>query len=89
MCLKQSFSHYKWVLQAFSSLTVLSNCVFGSSNFDTVFSLTVPNLIMFFRLLHRKFNEDFKNVLKTLIFSLQMGFTGDFVLDCLSKLCFW
>jgi len=40
MCLKQSFSHSKWVLQAVLSLTVLSNCVSGSSNFDTAF-LTV------------------------------------------------
>jgi len=37
MCLKQSFSHSKWVLQAILSLTVLSNCVFDSSNFDTTF----------------------------------------------------
>jgi len=33
MCVKQSFSHSKWVL----SLTVLSNCVSVSSNFDTAF----------------------------------------------------
>jgi len=37
MCLKQSFSHSKWVLQAILSLTVLLNCVSGSSNFDTAF----------------------------------------------------
>jgi len=37
MCLKQSFSHSKWVLQAILSLSVLSNCVSGSSNFDTAF----------------------------------------------------
>jgi len=37
MCLKQSFSHCKWVLQAILSLTVLSNCVFDSSNFDPTF----------------------------------------------------
>jgi len=37
MYLKQSFSYSKWVLQAIWSLTVLSNCVFGSSNFDTAF----------------------------------------------------
>jgi len=28
-------------------------------------------------------------VLKTVIFTPQMGFTGDFVLDCPFKLCFW
>jgi len=37
MCLKLSFSHSKWVFQAILSLTVLSNCVSGSSNFDTAF----------------------------------------------------
>jgi len=35
MCLNHSFSHYKWVLQAILFLTVLPNCVFGGSNFDT------------------------------------------------------
>jgi len=30
-------------------------------------------------LLDRKFNENFKNVLKTVIFSPQVDFTGDFV----------
>jgi len=37
MFLKLSFSHSKWVLQAIFPLTVLSNCVSGSSNFDTAF----------------------------------------------------
>jgi len=37
MCLKQSFSYYKWDLQAIFSLTDLSNCVFGISNFYTTF----------------------------------------------------
>jgi len=37
MCLKQSFSHYKWVLQAILFLTVLSNCVSVSSNFESAF----------------------------------------------------
>jgi len=40
-------------------------------------------------LLDRKFNEDSKNVLKTVIFSLQAGFTGDFVSDSPFKPCFW
>jgi len=31
------FFNSKWVLQAILFLTVLSNCVFGSSNFDTTF----------------------------------------------------
>jgi len=51
-CLKQSFSYYKWVLQADLSLSVLSNCVFGSSNFDTAFlSLTVLNFAVFFQVI--------------------------------------
>jgi len=33
-------------------------------------------------LLDRKFNEDSKNVLKTVFFSPQVGLTGDFVPDC-------
>jgi len=43
----------------------------------------------FFRLLNRKFNKDSKNVLKSVIVSLQVGFTHDFLPDCLYKLCFW
>jgi len=39
MYLKQSFSYYKWVLQSILSVTVLSNCVSGSSKFDTAFLL--------------------------------------------------
>jgi len=58
----------------FFQFTVLSNCVSGSSNFDTVFLLCCTKLYsVFFRLLNRKFNEDFKNVLKRIIFSLQVG----------------
>jgi len=37
----------------------------------------------------RKFNEDFKNLHKTVIFVLQVGFTGDFVPDFSVKLCLW
>jgi len=32
--------------------------------------------------LDRKFNEDSKNVLKNMIWSLQVGFTSDFIPDC-------
>jgi len=35
--------------------------------------------------LNRKFNEDSKNVLKSVIFSLQVGFKCDFVPDCFYK----
>jgi len=52
-----------------------------------LFSLTVTNFVVFFRLLDQKFNKDFKNVLKTIIFSLQVSFTGDFVPNCSFKLC--
>jgi len=52
-----------------------------------LFSLTVPNFVVFFRLLDSKFNEDFKNVLKTVIFLLQVRFTDDFVSYCPFKLC--
>jgi len=37
MCLKLSFSYSKWVLQAILSLTVLSNCVYVSPNFEIDF----------------------------------------------------
>jgi len=54
-----------------------------------LFYLTVPNFVVFFMLLDKKFNGDSKNVLKTVILSLQVGFTGDFVPDCPFKLCFF
>jgi len=47
-----------------------------------LFFVTVPNFLGFSRLSGRKFNEDSKNVLKNLIRSLQVEFTGDFVADC-------
>jgi len=37
-------------------------------------------------LLDRKLNEDSKNVLKTIIFSLQVGLTSNFVPDCQTML---
>jgi len=90
MCLKQGFSYCKWALQAILSLTVFSNWVSGSSNFHTTFR---PDFTWFcsvyFMSLDRKFNGDSKNVLKTVIFFLEVGFTGDFVPDCLFKLDFW
>jgi len=43
---------------------------------------------MFLMSLDRKFSEDSKNVLKTVIFSLQVNFTDDYVPDCLFKLGF-
>jgi len=88
MCLKLSFSYHKWVSEAILSFIVFSNYVFVGSNIELLFSLTVLNFVVFFRLLNRKFYEEFKNVLKTVIFSLQVGFTDDFVSDCPFKLCF-
>jgi len=80
MCLKMFFSRSKWVLQAILSLTVLSNCVSSSSKFDTAFlSHSTKFCSVFFRLLDRKFDESSKNVLKSVLFSSQVGFTGDFV----------
>jgi len=77
MCLKQLFSHSKWVLQAIFFQTVLSISVLAVQTLTPLFYLTVANLVMFFRLLDRKFYEDSKNV----IFSLQVGLTSNFVLD--------
>jgi len=53
-----------------------------------LFYRTVPNFVLFLRLLDRKFNEDSKNVLKIVIFILQIGFTSNFVFDCPFKLYF-
>jgi len=39
--------------------------------------------------LDRKFTKDSKNMLKIVIFLLQVGFTVDFVADCPFKLYFW
>jgi len=91
ICLKLSFSHFKWVLQAILSLTVLSNCVSVSLTvriLTPLFSLTLPAFVLFFMSLDGKFNGDSKTVIKSVIFSLQVCFTGDFVPDCPFKLCF-
>jgi len=64
-------------------------CVSDRSNFDTAFLPDCTKLCKyFFRLFDRKFKKDSKNVIKTVIFSLQMGFTADFVPDCPFYLCF-
>jgi len=46
------------------------------------FSLILPHFEVFFMSLDRKYNEDSKNVLKIVIFSLQVGFSGNFVAEC-------
>jgi len=44
-----------------------------------LFCLTVPNFVVFFQVVVWQFNKDSKNVLKTVIFPLQVGFTSYFV----------
>jgi len=82
MCLILLFSYFKRILQAILSLTVFSNCNFVSSNFDTAF---LPGCIKvcsdFLRFYDRKFNKNFENVLKTVIFLLQADFSGDCLFD--------
>jgi len=68
MFLKHSFSHSKWVLQEILFLTVLSNCFSGISHFDTSFLPDCTNVCSaisgYWIRTNKKFNEDFKNVLK-------------------------
>jgi len=51
MCLKQSFSYSKWVLQAILSLTALTNSVFVNSNFDTAFLLDCTKFCSVFQVI--------------------------------------
>jgi len=51
-----------------------------------LFSLTVQNFVVFFRFFDQKCNEDSKNVLQTIIFSLLVGLTGDFIFNFPFKL---
>jgi len=44
-------------------------------------SLTLPDFVVLFDVLDRKFNEDSNNVFKTVIFSLQVDFAGHFFPD--------
>jgi len=50
-----------------------------------LFSLTVQNFVAFFRLLDKEFNKESKVVLKTVIFSLQVGLQAILFLTVLSK----
>jgi len=52
-----------------------------------LFALTVPNFVVFFMLLDWKYKEDSKNVLKIAIFSIEVGFVGNFFRDGPLKLC--
>jgi len=58
----------------------MKNVFLTVKSFTQLFTLTVLNFVVFFRSLNRKFNEDSNNVLKTVIFLLQVGFTGQFCL---------
>jgi len=49
MCLKQSVSYSKWILQAIFSLTVISNFVSGSSNFEIAFFPDCTKFLSFFQ----------------------------------------
>jgi len=79
MCLNQSFSHCKWILHAVLYLTISTNCVYGSSNFDTAF---LPDFTKFCSIF---LCHSIENLMRIL---LQVGFTSDFVTDCFFKLCF-
>jgi len=50
--------------------------------------MIVPNFVVFLKLLDRKFNGGSKNVFKSVIFLLQVGFTGDSLFDFPFKQCF-
>jgi len=81
MCLKLSFSYSKWVF--ISDFVPDCQTVFLAVQILTpLFSLTVSNFVVFFTSLGGKFKEDFKNVLKTVISSLQVDFKDDFASDC-------
>jgi len=80
ICLKLLFSHFKWVLEAYLPVTDFS-VFLAVQSLTPLFSLTVPNFVVFFRLLNRKFNENSKNMLKTVICSLQVGLKSNFIPD--------
>jgi len=81
-CLKQSFSHSKWVLQAILSLDVLSNCLFDSLYFDPAFfSDTTKLCSVFFCHWIENLMRNPKMGLKQVISSLQVGFTGNLIPD--------
>jgi len=55
-------------LQAILSLIVFQTLFLAIQTLTPLFFLTVPNFVVIFRLSDRKFNEDSKNMLKTVIF---------------------
>jgi len=83
MYLKHSFFYSKWILQAILSVTVISNCNFSSSNFDTVF---LPNCTKFLSVFLSCWTVNLMRILKMYLkqsfFFLQVGFTGNFVRYC-------
>jgi len=81
MCLKQLFSYSKWVLQMILFLTVF----LVVQTLTSLFSLTVSNFVVFFKLLDKKFTENSKNMLLNCV-SGSLNFDTDFLLDC-TKFC--
>jgi len=51
MCLKLSFCHYKWGLQVILFLTVLSKCILAVQVLTPLFSPTVLNFVLFFKVI--------------------------------------
>jgi len=51
MCLKTCFDHYKWFLRMVLSQTVFKTVFLLVDILTLLFSLTVPNLVMFFHVI--------------------------------------
>jgi len=80
MWLKLSFPYSKYVLQRFLFITVLSNCVSGSLNFDTAFfpdctkfcsvilSYWIGNLMRIFKMWLKLSFSHSKYILQTILF---------------------
>jgi len=71
-----------WIFQAILCFQTVFLTV---QTLTPLFYPTVQNFVVFFRLLDSKFNEDSKNVPKTVIFLFQVDFSGNFVLTVLSN----
>jgi len=88
MCLNSHFLFPSRFYKRFCLWLSFQTVFLSVQTLTPLFHLTVPNCLVFFRLLNRKFNGDSKNVLKTVILLLQVGITGNFVPDCSFKLRF-
>jgi len=65
----QGFFLSDFILSGFFKL-----CFLGIQMLTAFFSLTVHDFVVFIRSSDRKFSEDSKNVIKNMIWSLQVGF---------------